>query len=138
MSDSRREKRLIGPWRSVHAVIWLIGLAILAWTDGWWPGILLLIGLSIVLEAALRRYAPHSLEDIAQASAEAVEEKSPPSPLPAAPQAPAVPDRVGRDEWLPTTCPKCGGPTRGIEVRWTSPSSADCPFCGANLPLKRT
>jgi hypothetical protein len=138
MSSLRREKKLVGPWRSAHALIWLIGLAILAWTDGWWPGILLLIGLSLVLEAALRRHAPQAFQEVAQTPEDSDEDEAPLPPPPAAPPVLTVPEKVGKDEWLPTTCPKCGGPTRGSEVRWTGPSSADCPFCGTNLPLKRT
>ena len=39
---------------------------------------------------------------------------------------------------LPATCPSCGGPTRGHEVKWTGPQSADCPYCGINLPMKKS
>jgi len=138
MDTSHREKKLLGPWRAVHALIWLVGLAILAWTDGWWPGILLLIGLSISLEAFLKRYAPHALEEadepLVQPSVQGSRRMAQP-PVNSVSPAPELP---GRDEWLPRSCPKCGGPTRGSEVRWTGPTSADCPFCGTNLPLKRT
>ena len=138
MDTSPREKKLLGPWRAVHALIWLVGLAILAWTDGWWPGILLLIGLSISLEAFLKRYAPHALEEadepLVQPSVQGSRRMAQPPVISVSP----APELPGRDEWLPISCPKCGGPTRGSEVRWTGPTSADCPFCGTNLPLKRT
>ena len=47
MSDSDNgEKNLPMPWRKVQGAIWLIGLAILAWQDWWWPGILILVAIS--------------------------------------------------------------------------------------------
>ena len=30
-------------------------------------------------------------------------------------------------------CPNCGGPISVDTVRWTGPSTADCPYCSANL-----
>lgn len=135
MTKRDREEGLVGPWRALHGALWLIGLAILAWTDAWWPGILILVALSALLEAALKRYAPQAFEG--------------PVPETAAPQAASVPPQVPvgstpppspshPEEWLPVNCPRCGGPTRGSEVIWTGPTSADCPFCGTNLPMKRT
>lgn len=37
-------------------------------------------------------------------------------------------------EWLPATCPRCGGPISASKVIWTSRSTADCSYCGINLP----
>ena len=132
MSKSQPKRRLIGPWRNLHAAVWVIGLAILASRDWWWPGILVLLAISLVLEAVLMQYAPHAFET--------TEPASPPAP-PAATSIPpsAVPSSVEqRFDLLPSVCPKCGGPIRGQEVRWTGPQSADCPYCGANLPMKRS
>ena len=42
------------PWRSFHNAFWLIGLAILFFWGHWWPGILILVGLSILLEGFFR------------------------------------------------------------------------------------
>ncbi len=39
-------------------------------------------------------------------------------------------------ELLPSTCPSCGGPISGSQVKWTGPQSADCPSCGVNLPMR--
>ncbi|MCK7485546.1 MAG: hypothetical protein MZU97_08300 [Bacillus subtilis] len=36
------------------------------------------------------------------------------------------------------TCPGCGAPNGGQDVKWTGPQSADCPFCGSNLPMQKT
>ena len=41
-----------------------------------------------------------------------------------------------RLELLPATCPNCGGPLRGDNVKWTGAQSADCPYCGTNLPMR--
>jgi DNA-directed RNA polymerase subunit RPC12/RpoP len=38
---------------------------------------------------------------------------------------------------LPHVCPNCGGPIRGHEVKWTGVQSADCPYCGTNLPMSK-
>ena len=38
-------------------------------------------------------------------------------------------------EILDEKCPKCGAPVRGDEVKWTGQQSADCSYCGANLPM---
>ena len=52
-------------------------------------------------------------------------------PLPAARTVPGG----HRFELLPSTCPNCGGPLHGDNVKWTGAQSADCPYCGANLPM---
>jgi len=127
MSKQERKRKLVGPWRSLHGAVWLIGLAILFWKGWFWPGILVLIAISTVLEAILLAYVPHAAEEVEPLSA----------PAPAvAPPSPAIAARPEHPlERLPSTCPKCGGPIRGHEVKWTGPLSADCPYCGANLPL---
>jgi hypothetical protein len=135
--DKKEEKpKLTGPWRSIHGAIWLIGLAILAWKGWWWPGILVLIAISSIAESLIRQYAPDATEKAEQ------------SPVPPFPPMPPVPPVISpavqtvspsehHPELLPTNCPKCGGPTRGHEVRWTGPQLADCSYCGANLPMKK-
>ncbi len=127
MSKDKHEDKpeLTGPWRSIHGAIWLIGLAILFWQGWWWPGILVLVAVSGVAEALIRQYAPDAVERTV----------SPAPAIPATGPAAAPPEH--RLERLPATCPKCGGPIRGNEVKWTGSQSADCPFCGVNLPMKK-
>lgn len=120
--DEEDKPELTGPWRSIHGAIWLIGLAILFWQGWWWPGILVLVAVSGIAEALIRQYAPDAVE-------------KPASAISAAGPAAAPPEH--RLERLPTTCPSCGGPIRGNEVKWTGSQSADCPFCGVNLPMKK-
>ena len=138
MSHPPRDKDLVGPWRTVHALIWLLGLALLAWSGRWWPGILVLIALSLVVEAVGRRRAPQAIQDSAPQPSEPAPQISTPATSGTGSSGPLAPEAIGREAWLPTTCPRCGGPTRANEVRWTGAASADCPFCGSNLPLKRT
>jgi hypothetical protein len=122
MRRRERRTRLVEPWASVQGAVWLLGLALLFW-QGWiWPGILVLIAISVLVAVVARQVSPTSVRGGDQAGA----------PAPASPSAP-VPEH--RAELLPTNCPRCGGPTRGAEVKWTGPQSADCPFCGANLPM---
>lgn len=41
-----------------------------------------------------------------------------------------------RLELLPANCPNCGAPLHGNDVKWTGAQSADCPYCGMNLPMR--
>ncbi len=129
------KRKLVGPWRRLHLAVWLIGLAFIAWRDWWWPGILVLFAISAVIEAWLMRYRPEAFEE------EKPEEMVPADAIPAAPAPPAPPPiqtvAEHRGELLPSACPKCGGPIRSAEVKWTGPQSADCPYCGANLPMAK-
>lgn len=131
MSENKPKRNLVGPWRSLHGAFWLFGLGYLALTGRWWPGILFLVALSLILEAILQRFAPQAYEEELPAAPE-------PAPEPVqTPAPPAPPPQEHRFDLLPAVCPKCGGPTRGTEVRWTGPQSADCPYCGANLPMRQ-
>ena len=132
MSKSKHEEKpqLIGPWRSIHGAVWLIGLAILAAKDWWWPGILVLVAISGIVEAMLMQYVPGSV-------AQPASNVSPQTPSPAS-ATPAFPTPEHRLDLLPTVCPNCGGPIRGHEVKWTGLQSADCPYCGVNLPMKNS
>lgn len=127
MSDREQKPKLVGPWRSLHGAIWMIGLAILFWRDWWWPGILVLVGISMAIEGILMQFAPQAFEKPEQAE--------PIPPTSAAPVQAISPTLEHRLELLPAACPRCGGPIRGHEVKWTGPQSADCPYCGANLPM---
>jgi hypothetical protein len=134
MSKDESKKKLVGPWRSLHAAVWLIGLAILFWTNWWWPGILVLIAISGIIEALIRRYAPNAVE--AEEPAESPPaQTAPPPPLSVATLPASAASREHRLELLPSICPGCGGPIRGHEVKWTGVQSADCPYCGVNLPM---
>jgi hypothetical protein len=143
MSDKKPKKTLVGPWRTLHIVIWLVGLYILL-SRGWiFPGIFLLIAISAIYEGLLARYAPHAYEEEAPSATQPTSEAAPATTTPEATpnaaspsSAPAVQEH--RLDLLPQICPSCNGPIRGYEVKWTGPQSADCPYCGTNLPMKKS
>jgi hypothetical protein len=50
LPDSRPRRRGFGvEWGGITGGIWLIGIAVLAVTGWWWPGVLVLIGLSALI-----------------------------------------------------------------------------------------
>ena len=101
------EVMLPPPWRRIQLAIWLLGLAILALLDWWWPGILVLLAISLLAQGSIQVYTTRKTE--AKELAE------------------------HRAEWLPSLCPSCGGPLSVATVNWTGPNTADCPYCKANL-----
>jgi hypothetical protein len=121
-----------GP-RPFRGFFWLIILVMFFFGGRWWPGILVLIGLSIVFGSLFR-------EERSPA-----EPQNPPPPyIPVTPPAPPRPaptptpvEQIHRSDLLPVTCPQCGGPIRSYEVKWTGKQSAACPYCGSNLPMKK-
>jgi hypothetical protein len=139
MSQKEPKKKLVGPLRSIHGFIWLVGIIILAAKGWWWPGILVLVLISAIYEALLRRYAPQAYVEEQPDQPAGPAQVTEPAGIPAAPPAvafaPSTPEH--RLELLPHVCPSCNGPIRGHEVKWTGPQSADCPYCGTNLPMSK-
>jgi hypothetical protein len=142
-------RRLQGPWKGLHTAIWLIGLAILFYTGRFWPGILILVAASTIIEMVISSAVPGSTEEVEDNGFHrpraGVEEGRPFPPPPPPPPAPSVPDPsviaanelVRRVDLLPTNCPRCGAPARGHDVKWTGSNSADCSFCGSPLPMSK-
>jgi hypothetical protein len=112
--------RLASPWRRIHGAIWLLGIAVLAVTHWWWPGILVLVALSMVVEAGL------STIPGATVAAE-------PDPLGMASSAAPREHNPAR---LPERCQACGAPVEPAQTQWTSAVTARCSYCGANLQMK--
>ena len=120
------------PW-GFHGGFWWIFLAIFLFRDQWWPGILVLIGLTIVFGSLFRDSAPQ-------------ETQTPPAPAYPIPMPPPIPvkmtpapvEQTHRSDLLPATCPQCGGPIRSYEVKWTGKQSAACPYCDSNLAMKKS
>lgn len=137
---SKRRFRERGPAAEVQSAVWLIGLGLLWLTGWWWPGILIVIGVSMVAGAMARGI------DLPAAPPEAPAFPSPP-PAPfgglqaeasAAPPPPAPvglrPEPAGRPAQtvrLPDICPNCGAPPRSLTSRAEQPGV--CPFCGAQI-----
>jgi len=135
MGKKHKEKEeLTGGWEKLHAVIWLLGLAVIAWQGWWWPGILVLVAISVLFEAIIKKFAPEAFVKIPIDADE--ENKTANTRTASFPSSQAAAGPVHRSALLPPNCPRCGAPTRGHEVKWTGAQSADCPFCGSNLPMK--
>ena len=130
---------LFRPGRHFGGWFWWIGLAILFSTDNWWPGILVLIGLSMVFGSFFREerqpkphedqppFPPHDLSRTSP----------PPAPRPVSSPMGASFDATHRTDLLPTTCSQCGGPIRSYEVKWKGAQTAACPYCGSNLLMQK-
>ena len=134
MSNREPKKELAGIWRSLHGVIWLVGLYILFSRGQIFPGILVLVAISAIYEGILRRYAPNAFEaqtPLGAPKPEAATQREP------APVMAPTPPQEHRTELLPPACPSCNGPIRGHEVKWTGQQSANCPYCGTNLPMSK-
>jgi hypothetical protein len=135
----RKRTKLVGPWRNIHTAVWLIGLAILFWKGWWWPGILILVGISALVEGVIQAAVPEAVGP--QPEPEAIRPESKPEekarvPAPSVAAA-SAPEPEFRYDLLPAKCPGCGAPVRGHEVEWTGPQSADCQYCGTNLPMRQ-
>ena len=130
----RHGHRIHHSWKPFGGFFWLFLFAFFFLGGRWWPGILILIGLSMLLGALFR-------EDDAQPPADLPSVQRPFVPtIPAAPTvtvtaAPVEP--IHRADLLPADCPQCGGPVRSQEVRWTGKQSAACAWCGSSLPMKK-
>lgn len=119
------------PWRPFGGLFWLFLFAFFFLGGRWWPGILILIGLSILFGSLFRDSSPQPPQDLPP-----VKFPTPPS-APATLVTPAPVEPLHRADLLPATCPQCGGPIRTHEVRWTGKQSAACPYCGSVLPMKK-
>jgi hypothetical protein len=113
-SSQTKEKTLPAPWQRIQSAIWLLGLAVLAWQDWWWPGILVLVAISGLAQAGIQLYLSRQEEQKQQLG----ETQK------------LAQERAG---WIPDVCPNCGGPLSVSTVNWTGPATADCPYCKANL-----
>jgi hypothetical protein len=133
MSNKRTKKELIGPWRSLHVLIWLVGLYILFTRGSFFPGILVLLAISALYEGILQRYIPNAYEEQKPVELENIA----PVTSGSAVEMTTLTQPDHRIDWLPQVCPSCNGPIRGHEVRWTGPQSANCPYCGTNLPMNK-
>jgi hypothetical protein len=128
----RHGPRMHRPWHSFGGLFWLLMFAFFFLGDGrWWPGILVLIGLSMVFGSLFRDEASRPLQDLPSV-------QTPPAPAaPTATVTVAAVEPIHRADLLPATCPQCGGPVRAQDVRWTGKQSAACAYCGSALTMKK-
>lgn len=133
---------------NINAAVWLIGLGILWLTDLWWPGILILVGISMLVQTMGPREAPEPVtpvhrEPMENMEAEPVVKDSPEADIwddevDAAEQPAFMQPGVEKDNsLLPAQCPACGGPVaeNGHKVEWIGARTAKCPFCDTVLNL---
>jgi cytochrome c biogenesis protein ResB len=111
------EPNLPGLYAAVQSAIWLIGLAILFWSDWWFPGILVLVAISGITQALLAKMAASEEQKATDKAA-----------LAAAARTAAMA--------VPPNCPTCGAAISAATVNWTGPAAAQCPYCKAAIPLK--
>ena len=114
MSDAKpKERELTGFYAAVQSGIWLVGLAILFYTNNWFPGILVLVAISGITQAVLQRMAKRDEEkaEVARSARQAVLS-------------------------VPANCPTCGAAISAENVVWTGVTTAQCPYCKAAIPLK--
>jgi hypothetical protein len=131
MSKNKNKRNIPELYRNMEGVIWMVGLAILAIKGWWWPGILILVAISTIYESVLMSAYPKPAEESFEPAG------STPLAASSAPVSQPAPKVEYPTASLPTNCPRCGAPARGHDVHWTSIHSADCAFCGANLPLSK-
>ncbi len=106
MSEKTKENELPASWQQIQGAVWLLGIAVLAWQGWWWPGILVLVAISSLLQGALALYLNRE-------------------------RAAVVPET--RPRQLPAVCPNCGAPVDPERVHWRGPDSASCNFCGTTI-----
>ena len=124
----RNGPRPFRPW-GFRGGFWLIIMAMIFFGGRWWPGILVLIGLSIIFGSLFRDHG----SQWEQSPPPAPNHKPPPPPA----MAPTPVEQIHRSDLLPAACPHCGGPIRAYEVKWNGKQSAACPYCGSNLPMRK-
>jgi hypothetical protein len=127
-SDTRERRRDEEPvlpytWKQVQTAIWLIGLAILFWTGNWWPGILILVAISGLTQAAIAAYVKRQ-DDAAAARMAQAQSLEAQKRLEAA-----------RLDALPSNCPVCGGALDPARVTWSGPTTAVCPYCQSAIKV---
>ena len=88
----------------------MLGIAVLAWQGWWWPGILVLVAISGLVQGYAEIMERREKEERKAAKASK--------------------DQVVS---LPKTCNNCGSPVDKENVNWTNSTSASCSFCGTVL-----
>ncbi|MCC6260882.1 MAG: hypothetical protein IT311_08470 [Anaerolineales bacterium] len=118
-----RPKRLRGFF---PGFFWIFIMLMIFSKGNWWPAFLIILGIWFFFSAIFREDKQPPLAPPEPAAP--IQQKPTPQPVSVEPR------REAGD--LPTNCPKCGGPVRAYEVKWTGAQNAACAYCGANLKSK--
>jgi hypothetical protein len=128
--------------KNIQAAVWLIGLGVLYMLDAFWPGILILIGISLFIKSLMPEPEESQPEPnkqaitLDEAEDEEVEEihegMSDPVPPPL-----DEPLQVFASN-LPKECPNCGGPVaeNAMAVKPAGEDAVLCPFCDTRIILE--
>lgn len=142
--------------KNVIAAVWLIGLGLLFMVNYIWPGILILIGIAMIVNATMheeptvmpptdtlrqaQRTAPDPLAEPVEARVADPSTSTTTTAL--AESLPAVlaseAERLYLVSKLPENCPACGAPMRANakKLTWHEDNSLSCGFCGYRLTIK--
>ena len=105
-----RSRRFPVPWEQVQGAVWMLGIAVLAWQGWWWPGILVLVALSTLVEGFANVYERQEKERV-------IEETT-------------IADKSAA---LPAECPNCGSPVDQSKLERDDDGSVRCRFCHTAL-----
>jgi hypothetical protein len=134
--------------KNVLAAVWLIGLGVLFLFDLFWPGILILIGISLIVTNFMPEETgsapPQENPSVAKgaATAESVVEGAVVEPAPIeVPLPPALTseaDRLYLASRLPERCPACDAPMKAnaAQMELQEDGSTVCLFCGYRLEFE--
>jgi len=129
--------------KNAQAAVWLIGLGVLFLLDAFWPGILILVGISIIFNSLMPEEEEAdetpSFDDEVKAPVEEVVEEEVfdeglPDPIPPMDDGPL---QVFAGD-LPKECPACGGPIaeNALAVKPAGPGKVMCPFCDTVIAVE--
>lgn len=128
--------------RNVLAAIWLIGLGILFWVGYIWPGILILIGFSMIVSVYMKEEPAMPRPPAAAAPPEPIEAPEAKLAEPAVEESlPAVlapeGERLYLANRLPEKCPACDAPMKANaeKLMWHEDKSFACMFCGYRVSV---
>ena len=136
--------------KNVQSGVWLIGLGILFLLDAFWPGILILIGLSLLIQSLMpeeeEQPAPELNKEIKPDFPDEPEENTSPDEIVSTDK--GTPDLVPPPldgnplqilaSDLPKECPACGGPVaeNAQAVKSVGDGVVLCPFCDARIMME--
>lgn len=135
-----REIRARSGYRSIRTAIWLIGVGVLALADWWWPGIIFLIGISMLVSVVLPSsensqdegpHTPHTDRKLANQGVDKQENRD--EIIDIFNQSLATLEVNGN--WLPSRCPACGAPIEAGTAFWKEHlhQRAICLYCDTHL-----